>query len=134
MRPAWYSLKKEANTIRSRFDFAINARIPFDRFENNRLYIPNCRMTPAHDFGNDQFAFSSSENMNMYASAFDFIDYHYDRGTQMMCEDLMSENWKHFGLVGHNLAYCDINHPFPPGPYNGTPHSLLREDFEQWAR
>lgn len=120
--------------IRSRFDFAINARIPFDRFENNRLYIPNCRMTPAHDFGNDQFAFSSSENMNMYASAFDFIDYHYDRGTQMMCEDLMSENWKHFGLVGKNLAYCDINHPFPPGPYNGTPHSLLREDFEQWAR
>jgi hypothetical protein len=91
-------------------------------------------MTPQRDFGNDQFAFSSSENMDKYANAFDFIDYHYDRGTQMMCEDLMSENWKHFNLVGENLVYCNINHPFPPGPYNGTWHSLLREDFEQWAR
>ena len=120
--------------IRSRFDFAINATIPFTELDNSKLYIPNCRMTPQRDFGNDQFAFSSSENMNKYAKAFDFIDHHYDRGTQMMCEDLMSENWKHFNMVGENLVYCNINHPFPPGPYNGTWHSLLREDFEQWAR
>jgi hypothetical protein len=120
--------------IRSRFDFAINVRIPFYELDNSKLYIPNCRMTPQRDFGNDQFAFSSSENMNKYAKAFDFIDQHYDRGTQMMCEDLMSENWKHFNMVGENLVYCNINHPFPPGPYNGTWHSLLREDFEQWAR
>ena len=52
--------------IRSRFDFAINVRIPFDTLNPNKLYIPNCRMSPNRDFGNDQFAFSSSENMDKY--------------------------------------------------------------------
>lgn len=120
--------------IRSRFDFAINTKIPFAELDNTKLYIPNCRMTPNRDFGNDQFAFSSSENMDKYSATFDFIDYHYDKGTQMMCEDLMSASWKHFGLVGENLVYCDVDHPFPPGQYNGTWHSLIREDFEQWLR
>ena len=41
--------------IRSRFDFAINVRILL-RLNNNKLHIPNCRMTP-EDFGNDQFLF-----------------------------------------------------------------------------
>ena len=48
--------------------------------------------------------------------------------------DMMSENWKQKGLVGENLVYCNVNHPFPPGQYNGTWHSLVREDFEQWLR
>ncbi len=91
-------------------------------------------MVPSRDFGNDQFAFSSSENMDKYSDTFNRIDEFYDSGTQMMCEDLMSANWKQKGLVGENLVYCDINHPFPPGPYNGTWHSLIRKDFEQWLR
>ncbi len=118
--------------IRSRYDFAINVRIPFEELDNNKLYIPNCRQTPGRDFGNDQFAFSSSENMNKYAEAFIRIDEFYDSGVQMMCEDMMSANWKANNLVGPNLVYCDVDHPFPPGPYNGTWHSLLREDFEKW--
>lgn len=118
--------------IRSRYDFAINVRIPFNELDNSKLYIPNCRQTPGRDFGNDQFAFSSSENMDKYSDTFNRIDEFYDSGVQMMCEDLMSANWKANNLVGPNLVYCDINHPFPPGPYNGTWHSLLREDFEKW--
>ncbi len=118
--------------IRSRYDFAINAKIPFEELDNSKLYIPNCRQTPNRDFGNDQFAFSSSDNMNKYANAFNRIDEFYDSGVQMMCEDLMGANWKASGLSGSNLVYCDFNHPFPPGPYNGTWHSLLREDFEKW--
>ena len=121
--------------IRSRFDFAINVRIPFADLDNTKLHIPNCRMTPQRDFGNDQFAFSSSENMDKYADTFNRIDEFYDEdGVQMMCEDMMSKNWKANGLVGENLVYCNLDHPFPPGPYNGTWHSLLREDFEQWLR
>ena len=120
--------------IRSRFDFAINARIPFDELDNSKLYIPNCRMVPTRDFGNDQFAFSSSENMDDYAATYHWIDTFYESGVQYMCEDFMSANWKRAGLVGEKLMYCDINHPFPPGPYNGTPHSLIREDFEQWLK
>lgn len=120
--------------VRSRFDFAINVKIPFDQLDNSRLYIPNCRMVQSRDFGNDQFAFSSSENMNRYADAFNNIDLFYNSGVQYMMEDFMSANWKLHGLTGDNLIYCDINHPFPPGPYNGTPHSLLREDFEEWQK
>ena len=120
--------------IRSRFDFALNTEIPFEELDNSKLYIPNCRMTPNRDFGNDQFAFSSSENMDKYARAVEHIDEFYDSGVQYMCEDFMSANWKKYGLVGENLVYCDINHPFPPGEYNGTPHSLIREDFEKWLK
>jgi len=108
--------------------------IPFDELDNSKLYIPNCRMVPTRDFGNDQFAFSSSENMDDYAAAYHWIDTFYESGVQYMCEDFMSANWKRAGLVGEKLMYCDINHPFPPGPYNGTPHSLIREDFEQWLK
>jgi hypothetical protein len=120
--------------IRSRFDFALNVKIPFAELDNSKLHIPNCRMTPARDFGNDQFAFSSSGNMDKYADTYNHLDRFYDSGVQMMCEDMMSANWKEKGLVGENLVYCNMNHPFPPGAYNGTWHSLIREDFEQWLR
>ena len=120
--------------IRSRFDFAINVRIPFEELDNNKLHIPNCRMTPNRDFGNDQFAFSSSENMDKYADAYNNIDNFYNSGVQYMMEDFMSANWKLHNLVGENLLYCDINHPFPPGEYNGTWHSLLREDMQEWLK
>ena len=46
--------------IRSRYDFALNVEIPFETLDNTKLYIPNCRRTSGRDFGNDQFAFSSS--------------------------------------------------------------------------
>lgn len=120
--------------IRSRYDFAINAKIPFAELDNSKLYIPNCRQVPTRDFGNDQFAFSSSENMDKYADTYTHLDKFYDSGVQMMCEDMMSANWKEKGLVGENLVYCNVNHPFPPGAYNGTWHSLIRQDFEQWLR
>jgi hypothetical protein len=120
--------------IRTRFDFALNVEIPFEQLDNNKLYIPNCRMTPARDFGNDQFAFSSSENMDKYANVFNRIDEFYDSGVIMVGEEMMSANWKCEGLVGDNLVYINVNHPFPPGPHNGTWHSLVRDDFENWQK
>jgi hypothetical protein len=120
--------------VRSRFDFAINIRIPFDTLNPNKLYIPNCRMSLNRDFGNDQFAFSSSENMDKYSYAYQHYDEFYKQGVQFMMEDFMSANWKKYGLVGDNLVYCDVNHPFSPGEYNGTWHSLLRNDMEEWLK
>lgn len=120
--------------IRSRFDFALNTKIPFSELDNTKLHIPNCRMTPGRDFGNDQFAFSSSKNMDKYSETYLHLDGFYDSGIQMMCEDMMSANWKANGLIGENLVYCNLDHPFPPGQYNGTWHSLVREDFEKWLR
>lgn len=129
----YYNMKFDW-VVRSRFDFAINVRIPFDELDNSKLYIPNCRMSPNRDFGNDQFAFSSSENMDKYAQVYWNYDRFYREGVQFMMEDFMSANWKLNGLTGDNLVYCDVNHPFPPGPYNGTWHSLLREDMEEWLK
>ena len=120
--------------IRSRFDFALNTAIDFGSLDNSKLYIPNCRMTPARDFGNDQFAMSSSANMDKYADAFNHIDAFYNDGTVMISEDMMSQNWKLHGLVGEKLVYCNMNHPFPPGPNNGTWHSLIRGDFDKWQK
>ena len=119
--------------IKTRTDYALNGRIPFDQWDNSKLYIPNCRMVPAKDFGNDQFAFSSQENMMKYMSTFDHIDEYYESGVQMIGEDMMRANLHKHGLFGDKLEYVNMNNPFPPGPHNGTWHSLIRDDYEQWT-
>jgi hypothetical protein len=118
--------------IKSRTDYALNLKIPFEEFDNTKLYIPNCRMVPERNFGNDQFAFSSQENMMKYMSTYNEIDRHYTFGVQFIGEDMMRENLLQHGLHGEQLVYVDMNNPFPPGNYNGTWHSLIRDDIERW--
>jgi len=120
--------------IKSRTDYALNVVIPFDELDNSKLYIPNCRMVPERDFGNDQFAFSSQENMMKYMSTFMNIDAYYDEGNQFIGENMMSANLHEHNLHGENLVYVNMNNPFPPGPHNGTWHSLIREDYDKWAK
>lgn len=119
--------------IKTRTDYALNGRIPFDQWDNSKLYIPNCRMVPTRDFGNDQFAFSSQDNMMKYMSTFDYIDEYYAEGNQFIGEDMMRANLHKHGLFGEKLEYVNMNNPFPPGPHNGTWHSLIRDDYEQWT-
>jgi hypothetical protein len=119
--------------IKTRSDFALNVFIPFNDLPNDNLYIPNCRMVPTKDFGNDQFAFGSKETMNKYMSTFEHIDEYYDSGVQFIGEDMMSANLKKHGLVGDKLQYCGMNNPFPPGPHNGSWHSLIRDDYDKWT-
>lgn len=118
--------------IKSRTDYALNGIIPFDKWDNSKLYIPDCRMVPERDFGNDQFAFSSQENMMKYMSTMDNLDEYYKQGVQMIGEDMMRANLHKHNLFGENLIYVNMNNPFPPGPYNGTPHSLIRDDMDEW--
>lgn len=120
--------------IKSRTDYALNVKIPFEKLDNSKLYIPNCRMVPERDFGNDQFAFSSQENMKKYMTTWDRVDEYYESGVQFIGEDLMQANIRKFGLVGDKLVYVNMNNPFPPGPHNGTWHSLIRDDYEQWTQ
>lgn len=118
--------------VKTRFDYAINGVIPFEQLDKNRLYIPNCRMTPLRDFGNDQFAFGSNGIMTDYMSTYLYLRFYYEGGVPMIGEDMMSANLNRHGLTGENLVYVDMKNPFPPGPYNGTPHSLIRDDMELW--
>jgi len=120
--------------IRSRTDYALNTFIPFSELDNTKLYIPNCRMVPERDFGNDQFAFGSQETMIKYMSTFVNGDKYYYAGTQFIGEDLMRANLHEHNLHGENLVYVDMNNPFPPGPHNGTWHSLIRDDVDQWNK
>lgn len=120
--------------VKTRFDYALNARIPFEQLDRNKIYIPNCRMVPARDFGNDQFAFGSSPIMNQYMSTFLHLETFYDMGVPMNGEEMLRATLRSSGLIGNRLEYVDMNNPFPPGPYNGTPHSLIRDDMNLWKK
>lgn len=120
--------------IKTRTDYALNVKIPFEELDNTKLYIPNCRMVPERDFGNDQFAFGSQETMMKYMSTFQNIDKYYEAGNQFIGEDMMRANLHEHGLIGEKLVYCNMNNPFPPGPHNGSWHSLIRDDYDQWAK
>jgi hypothetical protein len=118
--------------VKTRFDYALNGVLPFDQLDKNKLYIPNCRMTPLRDFGNDQFAFGSNLVMTEYMSTYLYMRQYYEAGCAMIGEDMMSANLHRCGLVSENLVYVDMKNPFPPGKYNGTPHSLIRDDMDLW--
>lgn len=120
--------------IKSRTDYALNVNIPFQQLDNSKLYIPNCRMVPERDFGNDQFAFGSQETMEKYMSTFENLDKYYNEGAQFNGEDLMRANLHEHNLHGDNLVYVNMHNPFPPGQYNGTWHSLIRDDMKQWVK
>lgn len=120
--------------IKSRTDYALNVKIPFAELDSSKLYIPNCRMFPARDYGNDQFAFSSQINMINYMSVFENAEEYYAAGHPYIGEDLVHANLKKFGLCGENLIYVDMNNPFPPGNYNSTWHSLIRDDMKDWVK
>ena len=133
----YYSTTEEMEydwVIRSRTDYALNVKIPFEDLGNDMLYIPNCRMVPTRDFGNDQFAFSSQRNMDKYMSTFLNLDNYYHAGTSFIGEDLMRANLHEHNLFGPKLQYVNMNNPFPPGPHNGTWHSLIRDDYDKWTK
>jgi hypothetical protein len=139
-RSCLYKIDHEVKTqqydwvVKTRFDYALNSSIPFDQLDPTKIYIPNCRMVPSRDFGNDQFAFGSSYVMNQYMSTYINMETYYKIGYQMNGEEMMSANLHHNGLVGERLIYVDMKNPFPPGLYNGTPHSLIRDDMPLWKK
>lgn len=120
--------------IKSRSDYALNVEIPFKELDNTKVYIPNCRMVPERDFGNDQFAFGGSNVMNKRMSIYQNMNHYYDQGVQMIGEDMMRAHLHHSNLIGDNLVYVNMNNPFPPGEYNGTWHSLIRDDCAEWKK
>lgn len=147
----WYSvflanqLKKEHElfegitydvVIRSRFDFALNTKLTLP-IDGDKLYVPNDLIKgyiePNQLGANDQFAYGSSHVMDLYSSTFWNIERAYRLGCPINGEDVMSANLQLTGLAG-NIVYIDMNHPFPPGKYNSTPHSLIRDDFKEWNK
>lgn len=121
--------------IRSRYDFALNMFPPLHETRVNTIYVPSDRMTPEHDFCADMFAWGTPQVMKKYSSVYYNLEYLYDRlGTMFIGEDLLSAHLKANDLIGANMAYVDMNNPFPPGEFNGNWHSFLRGDFREWNK
>ena len=120
--------------IRSRFDFALNKELDLN-VEQGKLYVPNDlikgTIPPNQISANDQFAYGDSATMDLYSMTFWNIDRAYKMGVPVNGEDQLSANLQLTGLAG-NLIYIDMAHPFPPGKYNSTRHSLVRDDFHTW--
>lgn len=130
-----YTLRKGIEydiVIRSRFDYALNRELDFDVVENHTLYVPQDRMTPAHDFCSDMFAYGRPDVMDCYSNTFTNIDYFYSFGMTMNGEDMLSNQLYMSNLVGVNMVYVDMCNPFPPGKYNGNWHAIIRDDFNKW--
>lgn len=123
--------------MRTRFDFALNVDIR-ERFNELRrvmdsgsIIVPSDRGTNDPFFCNDQWAFGNSQAITEYCSTYMFIMNFYNSGVSFIGEDLLSANLKRI-RGNHRIALMDMNHPFPPGPYNGSNHSLVRGDMERW--
>jgi len=120
--------------IRTRFDFALNVQIRFDILDPSRIYLPNCRSNAEGTLMNDQFAVSSLTNMLDYSRT--FLRLPFIVGTSInpnAGESLLEANLKFMGMVGDKIVYVNMNNPFPPGRYNSTWHSLIRDDYALWA-
>lgn len=123
--------------MRTRFDFALNVNMG-DHFErlkpimdSGSIIVPSDRGSNNPFFSNDQWSFASGQATTEYCSTYTHIPYFYAKGTSFIGEDLLGENYKRM-RGNHRIALMDMNHPFPPGPYNGSPHSLVRDDMELW--
>lgn len=120
--------------IKSRTDYALNIKLPFEELDNTKLYMPNCRMVPTRDFGNDQFAFGGSDVMNKRMAIYQNMEHFYDQNVAMIGEDMLKAQLHETNLHGENLVYVNMNNPFPPGEFNGTWHSLIRDDCAEWKK
>ena len=97
---ALYSMNEVSNliygdydwVIKTRTDYALNVMLPLYTLDNSKLYIPNCRMVPERDFGNDQFAFSSKENMMKYMSTICFDIYKFLSQHHLRCRNYRTHN------------------------------------------
>jgi len=121
--------------VRSRFDFALNIIPPLHETRVNTVYVPSDRMTEAHDFCADMFAWGTYNVMKKYTSVFANMEYLYKKyNLTYIGEDLLAAQLKEEGLTGPNMAYVNMNNPFPPGDFNGNWHSLIRDDFRDWNK
>ena len=117
--------------VRSRFDFALNITPNFEEAKKGCVYVPNDyvkgHIPPNGLICNDQFAYGDSKTMDLYSNTFWTMNLGIEHGSPVVGEDLLSVNLQLYKLVYDKMVYIDMNHPFPPGKYNNTPHSLLRD-------
>lgn len=118
--------------IRSRYDYAIARPLDFLQFDLKRLWTPLIKIPmPTGFLCTDQFAFSNSENMSVYSDVYQNIDRYHQTGTLVNGEDMLARHLEESGIKD-KVSYVDMWDPFLGGKYNYGPHSLIRDDMEEW--
>jgi hypothetical protein len=115
--------------VRSRFDYALNVVISFQKMNNEFLYVPERSSHIYKQLLCDQFAFSSSEIMDKYSETFIHIDEFHSNGCSMIGEHLIEKNVRKNDLVA-KLRYYEMNRPFKE--FVDAHQAILRDDFFYW--
>lgn len=127
IRPIEYDV-----VVRSRYDYALSIQPDFQKVEVGKVYVPADRMTVNNDFCADMFAYGTPAVMEKYSTTVTNTKAFYDSGVVMNAEEMLAAQLKVCDLTGQNMVYVEMNNPFPPGPYNGNRHSIIRDDFTEW--
>ena len=90
--------------IRCRFDLKLPEILDLKKYNNTTLYAPD-HLKGRHDAFPDMFGFSSSYNMNVYSSVFNFIDFYCSQGHRFANEDLLMTH-----LKSHKVSFEQIDY------------------------
>lgn len=93
--------------IRARTDLVINNNLDFKNIDSNKVYCYHVHVS--HEnllLCNDQFAVSSSKNMDVYSSLFDKLEYYWinDKPWSMVGERILSH---HLYKTETDIYYCN---------------------------
>lgn len=126
--------------MRTRFDFALNlpatrlmeARRDFGIPKNGSfLMVPDDRGYSRPFFCNDQWSFGTLDFTTFYCETWRNVSDFYKSGVEMIGEEMLSANLQKYQIQPYLI---NLNHPFFPGQYNGSRHSLVRDDMTLWKK
>jgi len=111
--------------FRLRMDYAVNRKFDLKSLNNDMIHVPFDLME--RNMITDQFAFSSSQNMDIYSSVYDFLDDYYNAGEDMVGEHMLIRHLTEKNIYDKR-QYHDMNHPFYPGSAGSMDNSFIRKD------
>lgn len=110
--------------FRLRFDYALNRTFDLEKLDPNLIHFP--RDLEDRGMVTDQFAFSSSHNMDIYSSVYDYLHDYYEAGEDMVGEHMLIHHLKEKNIYDKKM-YHDMNHPYNPGSTGSLDNSLIRD-------
>lgn len=111
--------------FRLRFDYALNRDFDLENMDNKLFHFS--QELEERGMVADQFAFSSSINMDLYSYVYPNLDRYYKQGELMIAEHMITTHMK-INLVMNKVVWHDMNHPFYPTGGDSMMNSLIRKE------
>jgi hypothetical protein len=112
--------------FRLRMDYAVNRKFDLSSLDSDKIHFPSDLQE--RNMVTDQFAFSSSQNMDTYSSVYNFLDDYYNDGEDMIGEHMLIRHLTQRKIYDKRV-YHDMKHPFYPGTAGSMNNSLIRSDI-----